>query len=1188
MTNGQGYPLSIHSARTPSSGFRVRRWCWLIALVLVLRASTVAAQSPVDVRLRIAWGGGAARSWTGTISVSEGEISELKSLGIEPDQPGSIWNVSGRVHIRPRTPRSYDGVDMTVRAPKTASVRVELQDASGAAGDSSSKKAIEIPLEKLTRELHNAALDDRGNWLLARRAPGDELRVTVAPNRVLLKPRERFTLTVQPHLLPVKPDTAVRLTATWVTGRNGSEVRSDNSDQKAGPDGVVPPSTFAVEAPDSEGVYTIKLTASHRPTLGWRQTLATRNIQVVVLDPAAAATAPAPRIKLASKRILEIDRANPKWWERFAELSRVPAIPGLSSDKLPKLPAPRIPGISARPLGSGHVSKYKHAAGALSALAPGGWEAYPLAGCEPGKPHELIVEYPADVPQQLSISVVEPNAAGAVVPIGMDSGVYVTEGLRVAKPVLAEHRIVFWPRTKQPYVLLAARESSRAAVFGKIRVVNSGGRLSWLKPEARRDERMVAGYYNRPLFPENFSAAETLDDWSGRSLDDWQTFYKGGGRLVEYMGHAGYNTLFLAVNSEGGTIYPSRLLQPTPKYDTGAFFSTGQDPLQKDVLGMLFEMFNRQQFRLVPVVQFGAPLPEIDAVVRRGGAPSVGIEWVGADGRTWLETNPTRRKLGPYYNVLHPHVQRSMLAVIQEIASRYQHHPAYAGMAVELSAYSYAQLPGPDWGFDDFTISQFTADTRIKVPGEGPRRFATRARFLLSDDYRMKWIEWRATRLARFHQQIAKAVAATRHNARLYLTGTDMFEADDVRARLRPALPATQPVAAELKAVGIVPSVYASDERIEFVKPYPISLPLGPVGDAVDQRVRDWTATAKQDTPKASPTAVFYHRPAQLFVAGLAEQGPWGKNKTKPWIVSQMSPSGVDNRKRFVRMLAQTDAQSLIDGGWLLNLGQEESVADLIRVFRELPAARFETVRGDSDPVTVRVYSRAGQTFAYLVNDSPWDLSATLQVRAPAGCQAISLAASRRLPPLAGAWTLDMKPYDVIGVRFNADDVALSGAKVRFHADVEKILRERIAQLTRQAAALRWPRTLKSLANADFEKAAGGVQFAGWQATDRDKGALRVESRLAHGGTKSAVLSSDGPVQSLRSDVIPTPDTGRISVSVWLRVCRRGPSGSFAAGDRGQALRPAVLSLRRGWRGARGRTDQDRVESIHFSGRRSA
>ena len=89
--------------------------------------------------------------------------------------------------------------------------------------------------------------------------------------------------------------------------------------------------------------------------------------------------------------------------------------------------------------------------------------------------------------------------------------------------------------------------------------------------------------------------------------------------MVDYLNHVGYNGLMLSVLADGSTIYPSRLLEPTPLYDTGVFFGTGQDPLRKDVLELLLRVFDREQLALVPLVQFSSPLPELEEILRRGG-----------------------------------------------------------------------------------------------------------------------------------------------------------------------------------------------------------------------------------------------------------------------------------------------------------------------------------------------------------------------------------------------------------------------------------------------------------------------------------------------------------------------------------------------------------------------------------------
>ena len=121
-------------------------------------------------------------------------------------------------------------------------------------------------------------------------------------------------------------------------------------------------------------------------------------------------------------------------------------------------------------------------------------------------------------------------------------------------------------------------------MFGKLRVLAGPDRLYRAAPRPSGIEsRLAACYFDRPLFPENFSASAELDSWNGQSIDDWQTFYEGGTRLVDYLNHAGYNALMLPVLADGSTIYPSEQLQPTPRFDTGMLRTEGEDPLRKDV-----------------------------------------------------------------------------------------------------------------------------------------------------------------------------------------------------------------------------------------------------------------------------------------------------------------------------------------------------------------------------------------------------------------------------------------------------------------------------------------------------------------------------------------------------------------------------------------------------------------------------
>ncbi len=168
--------------------------------------------------------------------------------------------------------------------------------------------------------------------------------------------------------------------------------------------------------------------------LDWvKQSIAERKVQLLVLaeEPASSDAV----TDEALKQVVEINPVNPSWWERFAAL-----------------PQWRIgPRLARGPLGSGHRGTRTHALGELVELAPGrgepSWEAYTLPIDSPGRPHILEIDYPSDVPQTMGISVVEPNDAGAVYPMGLDSGFEVAADVTGLKPppCWLRHRILFWP-----------------------------------------------------------------------------------------------------------------------------------------------------------------------------------------------------------------------------------------------------------------------------------------------------------------------------------------------------------------------------------------------------------------------------------------------------------------------------------------------------------------------------------------------------------------------------------------------------------------------------------------------------------------------------------------------------------------------------------------------------------------------
>jgi len=1117
-----------------------RRWLFCALWTTLVFYSISPASADPTVQLRMEWGRSVdrPRQWQGTITVDQGTFSIIRTLGIEADEPGSIWSDGNRVEIHERSRRSYDGVDISVTAPLSTTLKIEFHDSQDA---SAPPIVIETALQDLlAKPSLSADLDKSGNRLLIRRAPGDMLRVVLSQDHLVFSPGDTLRMEIEPRLLPVPAGTALQLRARLLTVGSGSELSVQEQSIKTTAEESVPASAHCeFKVPPNDGVYEVAIEAVEPAALRWTKPklIAERHVQFVVVKDRPAT--PPPDVNAAWIPVMEIDPANPRWYERF-----------VASSFLPNLGQGNFGNVALQP--------WQQALGAAVQLAPNGnsgeihWQAYPLSVNRPGTPHILEVEYPSDLPQTLGISVVEPNASGAILPIGLDSGVCVVDESLPAPAKWSRHRLLFWPRTKNPILLLTNRRADVPAVFGKIRVLAGPSKL----PHApfvggALPERLIAGYQSRPLVPENFGALQALDLSSGRSLDDWQTFYEGAQRLVEYLNYSGYGGEMLTVMADASTIYPSALVEPTLRYDTGAQFENGQDPIRKDALELMLCLFDRDALKLIPTLQFVAPLPELEEQLRRGGDEAMGIQLIGSNGETYVDKFPPRHGSAPYYNPLNQHVQQAILSVVHELIQRYSAHSSFAGLAIELSADSYIQLPGELWGLDDDTISRFQHDTGIQVPGAGGTKFSDRADFFAPPEngngakpQREAWLKWRAGILAEFYKRLQKELTTARPDGVFYLAATNLFDGPEAQRLLRPALPAKAHVEQALLSLGIETDLFRDQRGFVLLRPTRFS-PTGPVtAQGIDLELNHASEFDEQFHKMATSGALFANNPQAVRLPSFEAKSPFGKDKAcVAEINAEFAPSERRNRQRFVHSLATSDPDFIFDGGWLLPLGQEDSLIDLIAAYRRLPVGKFDThTQATTPPVTIRTLTRDNSTYVYLVNDSEWPLTEQLTVDVPPGCRIEELSGQRRLPALSGNhWTLPMEPFDFIAVRFLAPDAHINQAQLSLEeSKIKPWLDSRVHDLLQRKSMLISQAPLPGLANASFELPAKAGQLPGWSLLNTAGGSLTLDAEgspvpLKPAGKQAARLESKGPPVSLRSDPLPAPATGRLSVSVWLR-----------------------------------------------------
>ena len=1091
------------------------------------------------MRVRIDWGG--SRSlWHGTIAVDRGTITDFRALGVEADEVGSMWIDKGQVHVQQRSPRTYDGIDVAISAPLDAKLIIRLSTADPAAP----ADPIEFTLSSLVDEFKEAKLDDQGNRLVARRAPGDKLRVQLANPTLVLSPGEPLTFEVTPHLVGSNVVGDIQITTAVLTARDDHSW-SETTQTIQAPQGERPGEGIPLQviAPRQEGVYDLVITASQsirrrglaqvNPLADSTKQLAQRKVQFVVLGdevPAVEESASAPTVVID-----EIQPSVP-WWEQVTKLQH-------------------IPGLKKGPLSNGEVKKLDHPRfGELTAIGPSpadderNWVAYPIDVKEPGQVHVLEIEYPIDQPQKLSITVLEPNAAGNVIPASLDSGVHVPKHAAGDSTKLGVHRLIFWPRSEAPIVLLTNVSPKTRAAFGKIRVlgpkkqgsallrIGSSARSHLPKAEgfpAIEGGRLLAAYLQKPHLPETFSASEALDLSTGRNLDDWMTFYEGGSRAVSYLNHIGYNTLVISALSSGSTLYPSKFLQPTPQYDSGDFFATGQDPIRKDVLEMLFQMCDREGLKLIPALDFSSPLPALEAQLRGRGADD-GIQLIGGKGRTWIEENGTIRGRAAYYNPLNQQVQSAMLDVVREITERYRHHPSFAGLMISTAGDSYALLPGEEWALDDDTVGRFSRDTGIPVPGGGPERFAARATFVQGLN-RDRWLAWRAQQIQTLLTDMRKQVEMVGPQTKLFIAAEGMYTSSEVEQATRPVLPNRTSDNNIPLSMGIDISSFRGDSRIVILRPRSIAPVPTAADDAVRRQLNDSDdldaifATAEQSG------SLFLHQAHRQRLTSFDKVSPFGAEKTFVSLASQLLPSGAENRRRFVHSLAIRDEQIMIDGGDFLPLGQESATREVLAVFRKLPPVSFETLPMAEQPIVIRTASYNGSTYVYVVNDSAWPVTVDLNAEGP-NTRIEDLRDRNNAPQLdGGRLVVRLAPYDLAAYRFGTDNMAFSHGNISVAEEAQVDLARRIDELVSRATALGVPKTIEVLKNPDFEQAAVPNSIEGWTFSGGAGSKATLDARYANNGQHSVKLSSSGQLALLVSEAFDTPATGRLAFSVWLR-----------------------------------------------------
>ena len=1115
----------------------------------------VAIAAPRPVAVRVQWGGGQPRAWSGTIAVvaepgTAAREPDWRTLCTEPDAAAMVHAEGGTLVVHQPRPVAADGVEIVV--PDTHGWRVVA--ALGPA-DAAATATVDVAVTDLLAQEAAQPLDGDGNRLTVRPAPGEALRATVesaSGAASACRPGERIALTVDP-LLPARADgaAAVELRLRLKSHGDGAEVVSQTAslvplpvpaDGGAGAAGGrrplrFEPVRFEFAMPAREGAWVADLEAVEGSGLRWSRPLASRSLALVTV----AAQRPARDAK-EWRLIHELDPGSPRLHERLRRLPGMglpgvslpqvplpslsrPALPrfALPSVPMPHVPLPQVPPLSAMVprlsglLAAGHSRVEPHALGPMLRLPPAeaddapAWEGIVIAGAESGMPHVVEIEYPTDQDAAVSLVVLEVDAAGGRVESRHSGGFAVERGADDVPARLGVHRFVFWPATRHPVVLLANRSRSAPALVGHVRILAGPSRLP---AAAAATGRSVHAFLADPGLGD-FGAA---GDWPSRAM--------AVARSAEALVAQGAAGAMLVAHAGGAAIWPSRCTRGAPRW-TGDV--DGGSAVPADPLAVACRVYEREGLRLVPAVACDAPLAALEAQLARGGPAVAGIACVGRDGRP--------RRIGPlagtHYNVLDPRVQHAVEELVRELAGRVRGAPAVDGVALVLPEDGWLHLPGVAWGLDDATFARFRAAAGVVEPGAGDGRFAARAE-LVEGELRDRWLEWRAAEIARFHARLADVLAEHDERWTLYIAPTTLWAGGPLAERLRPTLGPPPGAATVLREAGLDPVRSTAHRRIVFMAPHV----HGGAGLADRGTLAAGNDVASRAAAAAARRGVLVlEEPRTLDVRTMVPHGPFGSAAAGGPFVVHAPATGDGAGRPLAEAFAVADAEAVFDARLALAFPADRQ-PDRAAV-ESLMAEPLATAPGLPAPLVIRAWRGDGATWIHVVNAAGVATRATV-VLSGRPRVVMDAATGAALESRDGTVGIDLPAWGMRALRLEGD-VTVAGGRLDYDPSTAAAVATRVAGLARRRAALDESRPLDVLDNPGFELGGSpadgrgaSAAVTGWEVVESRRGSVALVPGREAG--RAAAFSSANGLSTLRSNPFPPPATGRASVAAWFRV----------------------------------------------------
>lgn len=1071
------------------------------------------------MRLRVFWdSGGAPVLWRGSVSSETAQLSEVCAWGGQADSSTLATLQDSRIVIQSRQPQRNGAFDVTVLGGADDVLRIELRQ-----GETAQPVVREVPLRQLASTALQASLGEQGSVLHVYRAADDYLRLRMEHKQLIFSPGEQLRFSLEAALPSIAAHTPLDLSAELYLGRSDTLAPGGVTQRSTVPPEGTASADFELTLPEQEGVYTVRL-AARRPSglmRKWAQVnakpLAEREFEVVVWDASQFSSLGEP-----GRAIVEINPASARWWNRMPEWKWTRKVPWFSRGPLGSVPAETVATPGGRMV--------QLPAAAEPEQAP--WHAYPLPIDEPGAAHVLEILTPDDSPQELSVTLFDRDALGRASPLG-DSLTALSGMSRAKQEGSNAVRVMFWPKTDSPLLVVSNRSTDHPARFGSIRVYPAPRGSSEPAATAPTDERSIGAAILAPRLVQAMHASQKPSRDKRYVHEDWQSYYEAVGRLADYTQAAGYNAAAVTVAGAEGSVYPSEVLARQAGLDWELLASGMTDIPRKDLVELLLREFDRRGLRLKLVVRFDAALPAVEAARVDGRAVDC-VDVFGqqrSDGRL-------------QYNPLCPEVRQAFVEAVAELAGRAARHESFAGIAIDLTPDSHLVLPGDEWCADPATFSAFVSDAGLSWPADVPQS-PDNLRRAVTGVWNQPWRKWRLDQMTALYSELGRQVAEASSQAKLTLLTERLWDDPAGRESVRPRLDEAPSLADLYASRGLSLRDLSTPPNLEVVLPHYAGHATDVSQDAHTLQLNELSRTASPRFASAQLVSVSQSGSLQSF----KQRSPFGVDQTYTAMNLTRASVGVEAPHGLIEAVASAPQGDLLEGGRSTPLLLNERAVAIRKLLRELPADAASGASHSRQPLTLNGFNTQQAGYLVAMNLSPWPLDGAATLDAPEPCTlenlgqaddptAVQLAKGKHALPIK------LPPYGLTLLKTTSPQTVAVGVRTDAQPGVIPALTTEVESLNRRDLNAAAP--FGGCTNRSFETVDASGLPAGWSlATPPEAGrAASTDADAADGQHALEITAGAAPVRVVSAGFAP-PETGQLVMTFSLRPQRVAPGGSL-------------------------------------------